>query len=48
MNQKKLKKVIRKICELMEGSNDRDPLKIFLLDSLTIYMRVEGRVLKIN
>jgi hypothetical protein len=48
MNQKKLNKVLNELCGIMQGLNMNDPLKVFLLDSLCIYMKVEGRVLKQN
>jgi len=46
MNQKKLAKLIFKLCSMLEETPFEDPLKVFLLDSLTIYMQVDGRVIK--
>lgn len=48
MNKKKLDKVLAELFKLMSSMALSDPLKVFLLDSLSIYMRVDGRVLKQN
>jgi hypothetical protein len=33
---------------MLDETPFEDPLKVFLLDSLTIYMQVDGRVIKQN
>lgn len=42
MNPNKLLKATSRICELIEKAPKQNPLRIFLLDSLTIYMTVDG------
>jgi hypothetical protein len=48
MNPKKLEKVISKLCESLEVMPLSDPIKVFLLDSLSIYLSLERRVIKQN
>jgi hypothetical protein len=48
MKKKKLKKFISRVCTTIEVLDEMDPLRIALLDSLKIFMRIDGRVYKPN
>ncbi len=48
MNKRKVNKILVRVCRIIETLNFNDPLKVILLDSLNIFMRIEGRVYKPN
>jgi hypothetical protein len=48
MDNKKLVKATTRICDLMDQTSIENPLRTFLLDSLVIFMTVDGQIIKAN